>query len=139
MCGILTEISGEIDAIKYVIVGVGINVNADLNNFDNQLKEKVSSLKIIKNEKIDRKKLFSNVLNSIDYYYSMYIDNNDFSIILNEYKSKLTIINKQISIVIGKSIFTGITLDIMSNGALKVKLSSGEIREFISGEISIFQ
>ena len=38
VCGILTEMSTEIDYINYVVIGVGINVNQKV--FDEELKEK---------------------------------------------------------------------------------------------------
>ena len=42
VCGILTEMSTEIDYINYVVIGVGINVNQKV--FDEELKEKATSL-----------------------------------------------------------------------------------------------
>ena len=44
VCGILTEMSTEIDYINYVVIGVGINVNQKV--FDEELKEKATSLMI---------------------------------------------------------------------------------------------
>lgn len=42
--GILTELSAEIDCIKYVVVGIGINVNNS--GFSEELKNKATSMYI---------------------------------------------------------------------------------------------
>ena len=44
ICGILTEMSTEIDYINHVVIGVGINVNQD--TFPDDIKETASSLKM---------------------------------------------------------------------------------------------
>lgn len=136
ICGILTEISGEIDNIQFVVVGTGINVNTTQDDFNEELKDKITSLKIIAGKNINRVALFAQVLNSIEKYYMNYNFDN-FNEILMEYKNKLTIMNQDIDINLGNDTLVGYVLDIMPNGSLKVRLKSGEIREFISGEVSI--
>ena len=44
ICGILTEMSTEIDYINYVVIGVGINVNQE--TFPDEIKETATSLKV---------------------------------------------------------------------------------------------
>ena len=51
--GILTELSAEIDCIKYVVVGIGINVNNS--GFSEELKSKATSMYIETGKKFYRK------------------------------------------------------------------------------------
>ena len=44
ICGILTEMSTEEDTIRYVVVGIGINVNA--REFPEEIRDKATSLKM---------------------------------------------------------------------------------------------
>ena len=44
ICGILTEMSTEEDAIRYVVPGIGINVNAT--EFPEEIRDKATSLKL---------------------------------------------------------------------------------------------
>ena len=44
VCGILTEMSSEIDVVNYVVIGIGINVNCT--DFPNDLKGKATSLTV---------------------------------------------------------------------------------------------
>ena len=52
ICGILTEMSTEIDYINHVVIGVGINVNQD--TFPDDIKETASSLKMELGKRIKR-------------------------------------------------------------------------------------
>lgn len=137
VCGILTEISGEIDAIPHVIVGIGINVNSDIKDFDIDLMDMITSLKIILNKQLNRIELMACILNKMDEYYMKYINDNDFKSILKEYKNRLKILNKEVIIYMGKNKINGIATDIMNNGALQIRLPDGETKEYISGEISL--
>ncbi|MDK2794712.1 MAG: BirA family transcriptional regulator, partial [Caldanaerobacter sp.] len=44
VCGILTEMSSEIDVVNYIVIGIGINVNCT--EFPDDLKEKATSLQL---------------------------------------------------------------------------------------------
>ena len=44
ICGILTEMSTEIDYINYVVIGIGINTNIE--QFPEELKQTATSLRI---------------------------------------------------------------------------------------------
>jgi BirA family biotin operon repressor/biotin-[acetyl-CoA-carboxylase] ligase len=54
VCGILTEMSCELNMINYVIMGIGINVNMDREDFSENLINKATSLKIEQNKEINR-------------------------------------------------------------------------------------
>ena len=60
VCGILTEMSTEIDYINYVVIGVGINVNQKA--FDEELKEKATSLMIETGAPVKRSALIAAVM-----------------------------------------------------------------------------
>ena len=60
VCGILTEMSTEIDYINYVVIGVGINVNQKV--FDEELKEKATSLMIETGAPVKRSALIAAVM-----------------------------------------------------------------------------
>src|SRR5271163_682412 len=46
VAGILTELSAELDKVRYVILGIGIDVNLDVSEFPAELKKTATSLKI---------------------------------------------------------------------------------------------
>ena len=64
ICGILTEMSAEIDYINYVVVGVGINCNQE--TFPEELREKATSLKLESGQEIQRAAVIAAVMGSLE-------------------------------------------------------------------------
>ena len=69
VCGILTEMSTEIDYINYVVIGVGINVNQKV--FDEELKEKATSLMIETGAPVKRSALIAAVMKHFEKNYAL--------------------------------------------------------------------
>src|SRR5438128_10891304 len=55
--GILTELNAELDTVKYVILGIGVDVNLGANEFPAELRNRATSLKIEVGERLDRAEL----------------------------------------------------------------------------------
>lgn len=137
ICGILTEISGEVDKINYVIVGVGININLQKDDFSDNLQSKASSLRIETGSELDRKEVLQKVLTLLDKYYDDYLKGVEMPLILQKYKSKLNLMKKEVEIKVHNTKpVKGQVVDIGNNGALIVKMKDGIVKEFLSGEVS---
>ena len=76
--GILTEMSGELNELNYIIIGIGINVNQDINDFPGELGKKATSIMIEKNRNYLRKELMCRILEEFEKLY------NDFLLYANE-------------------------------------------------------
>src|SRR5271169_1532978 len=70
VAGILTELSAEVDRIKHIILGIGIDVNLDVSEFPAELKKTATSLKIESGEMISRAELATAILRELDEDYS---------------------------------------------------------------------
>src|SRR5581483_3651874 len=57
VAGILTELSAELDKVRHVILGIGVDVNLDAAELSADLKKIATSLKIESSEKISRAEL----------------------------------------------------------------------------------
>lgn len=69
VCGILTEMDGELNLLNYIIIGIGINVNQG--KFPEGLDSKATSLRISKNKIFSRKDILCSIANNIE---PLYID-----------------------------------------------------------------
>ena len=69
ICGILTEMSTEIDYINHVVIGVGINVNQD--TFPDDIKATASSLKLELGKSVKRSELIAAVMKSFEKCYEI--------------------------------------------------------------------
>ena len=65
LAGILTELRAESDQVKFVIVGIGLNVNTSAH----QLVAGASSLKVAAGRSFDRVEVFQAILRSLEKWY----------------------------------------------------------------------
>lgn len=134
VCGILTEMSAELDMINWVVVGIGINANINQGEFPKDIKDSSTSLKEVLGEKISRVRLVQIFLEEFEKYYER-LKRKEFSSVLKEWKSYSHTLRKKIKIDIGEKIITGEAIDINEEGALIFKKEDGELVKIISGTI----
>ncbi len=157
VCGILTEMSADVSGIRYVVVGIGINVNT--REFPEEIKEIATSLFLEKcsaqmkqkevvhseshkqldeTELIDRELLMTTVLDKLEEYYNQFMQSGDLEFILEDYNKKLANRDKQVRIIAGgdERSQEGIARGINKEGELLVETEEG-LLEVRSGEVSV--
>lgn len=134
VCGILTELSAEIERINYIVLGIGINVKTL------EFPEDISNIATsIHKEGYDtsRVDIIRNIIFEFEKVYIEYIKNND--------KSETLDICRNYSAIIGNDVYTIRNnkkekvkcIDINKDGNLVVEDENGNIKEIMSGEVSI--
>ena len=136
ICGILSELIGDMYSINALIVGIGLNVNNSLNEFSNDIKEKASSLKIENGFSLNRSEILAEILNIFEDLYTEFTFNN-FSDIYEKYKSFSLLIDKEVFLLKNSNKYKVIVKDINSDGSIKVLYEDNTIENLLSGEISI--
>lgn len=136
VCGILTEMNSEINVINHVVVGIGINVNNDKDDFCDELKDIATSIKIETSKELKRNILLAEILNNFESLYKD-LNNNDFSRSLDICRKNSYVIGKEINLIKNQEVKEAKAIDINNDGELVVKYKSGEIEKIISGEISV--
>ena len=134
VCGILTEMSAELDIINWVVVGIGININIKQQEFPEDIREKTTSLKEVLGKKVLRVKLVRVFLQEFEKYYEI-LKRREFSFILKEWKLYSHTLGKKIRVDMGDRIISGEAVDINEEGVLILKKEDGELIEIISGTI----
>ena len=134
MCGILTELSAEIDAVNYIIIGVGINANVE--RFPEEIKEIATSIYLESGRKVSRKELISKVFLEFENLYEDY-KINSLKNIIDEFKSYSVTLNKRVNVTSINESFKGQAADILSDGTLVIKLDDGSEKKVLSGDVSV--
>ncbi|MDF2591343.1 MAG: biotin--[acetyl-CoA-carboxylase] ligase [Clostridia bacterium] len=137
LCGILTEMNAEIDEINYLIIGIGINVNIDLEDFPQELQSIATSIKIEKGDRVVRKELAAAIINGFESYYKGFMNTGSIKDYINEYKEKSAVLGKEVKVTSSSMELQGTIVDISEEGQLQLKLHDGSIKEIISGEVSV--
>ncbi|MBU4127929.1 MAG: biotin--[acetyl-CoA-carboxylase] ligase, partial [Proteobacteria bacterium] len=136
LAGILTEISTEMDAVNYIIVGLGLNVNTQFEKFPQDIKGNATSILIENGKQFPRVKLIQHYLKLYEIYYDMF-KNNDFEPIMKRWRELADIIGKQIRVdVIGKT-HIGKVVDVDNDGVLILKDDQGRLQRIFSGDVTL--
>ena len=138
LVGILTEMTGELAKISYMVIGVGINVNISRDEFPEELRDIASSLSEISGETLSRVEFFRAVLEEFD---KLYVEINalGFAEVLARWKTYNITLGKNVQVISagdGGEIFTGKAVDLNSEGALIVDTLEGR-RTVYAGDVSI--
>ncbi|MDQ0213671.1 BirA family biotin operon repressor/biotin-[acetyl-CoA-carboxylase] ligase [Oikeobacillus pervagus] len=132
--GILTELQADADQIHALIIGIGMNVNQS--EFPKEIEKIATSLAIEKGEKISRALLIQRILEKLEFYYEMYVEEGFYPIKQLWEKYAISIGKQIIARTINKEI-KGKAIGITDDGVLKLKDENGVIHEIYSADIEL--
>lgn len=134
VCGILSEFTSTPKG-DFIVIGIGINVYQNENDFPTELKHKATSLKLNTSTNIIKDYLINNLTSTIYDYYNRFLLN-DFKSIKEEYTAKSSLINKEISVCINGNNTYGKVIGFDDYGHLLMKHENGLI-SVNSGEVTL--
>lgn len=134
ICGILTEMSSELEAINYIVTGIGINVNNE--DFSAELKDKATSIKLETQKNFRRSDIIASVLKHFKTYYDIFLKTTDLSLLKDEYNSFMINTGKNILVVQDGESYEAVAKSIDNDGELIIE-RDGQISKIISGEVSV--
>ncbi len=136
--GILTEMSAELDNIRHVVVGIGINVNQTASEFPNEIKSSATSLKLATQNNISRTDLAIEFLRELDRDYSRTLNGN-FTSVASEWIRDCSTLGKQVKITIGKRRIIGRAEALDETGALLLRTEHGRVERVTGGDVALIK
>lgn len=128
------------DGIRFVVMGVGINVNQQ--TFTGELAEKATSL-LLQLQKaapgaktVDRRKLLCAYLLRMEEAIAL-LEEKGLSGILTAYKQLSVTLGARVNVLGMKENFTGLAKAVDATGALLVEDEHGVLRRVLSGDVSV--
>lgn len=135
ICGILTEMSAEVDYINYVVIGVGINVN--MQTFPEEITRTATSLRIETGEMFQRAELIACVMQKFEEYYEQFIEKGDLSCIQKAYNDILVNRDREVMVLEPGGGYQAMAIGINENGELLVEKEDGSRETVFAGEVSV--
>lgn len=136
LVGILTEISTEMDAVNYILVGFGVNVNTPTQDFPPEISGIATSIFVETGKVQSRLKLLQACLEQFETYYNMF-KQNEFGTILQQWKILSKTMGSRIVVDVLGQKYTGKILDIDDDGVLILKDDENKIHRIFSGDITL--
>jgi BirA family biotin operon repressor/biotin-[acetyl-CoA-carboxylase] ligase len=135
ICGILTEMSSEPDAVNYLVIGTGINVN--LTEFPEELTDRATSLTLLTGTRVDRAALIASCMEQFERYYATFVSTQDMSLLQAEYNSLLAGRDAAVRVLEPGNEYNGIARGINERGELLVERENKEMTAVYAGEVSV--
>ncbi len=129
--GILTELNAETDISRFVVVGIGLNVNNDKKT----LPAGATSLKEQKEEDVERLELLQEILRKIEANYLIFQENGGNPII-GKWREYSISLGKRVKVTVQKEQIEGFALDIDADGGLLIRDDTGLIQKVMSGDVA---
>ncbi|MBM3251541.1 MAG: biotin--[acetyl-CoA-carboxylase] ligase, partial [Candidatus Omnitrophica bacterium] len=129
--GILTELNAEMDKVKFVVLGIGLNVNTRKIS----LPAKSTSLKEEKKELISRVELTKEILRKIDMLYSLFLKEG-FVPIIEKWRQLSSTLGQRVKVSSQNKVIEGEALDIDQDGGLLIRKDSGFIEKIYAGDLT---
>src|SRR5690625_1727804 len=137
IAGILTEMQAEQDKVLYVIVGIGLNINQEEKDFEQQLAATSTSLRMETDKNWSLLPIIQQIIHQFEQKYESFIEHG-FSKVKNEWEQYGFKINERLQIKSGHKQWEGLFLGIAEDGALLAKNEAGDIEKIYSAEIAWF-
>lgn len=135
VCGILTEMSAEVDYIHYVVIGVGINVNME--EFPEEIRATATSLRIEQGHEVKRAELIACVMRRFEEHYQLFIKTGDLSGMRDVYNALLVNRDREVCVLEPQNEYRAHAIGINENGELLVRREDGEVTAIYAGEVSV--
>ena len=133
VCGILTEMSAELDRLHYVVVGIGINVNHTA--MPPELEPIATSLRMEGGKFYSRAQVLVTLLKELEREYRLLLDSGSGAIAREWARASTYAEGKQIRVHSHGKDFLAITAGLEPNGSLRLCREDGKEEPLVSGEI----
>lgn len=134
--GILTEMSAEVDRVRHIILGIGVDVNQDVAEFPVELRKIATSLKIETGAEISRAELAVEIMRELDADYAR-ICGGKFSAVADEWEAACATIGRNVSVQTGVQKIRGRAEALDDDGALLVRTEHGHLERIIGGDVTL--
>jgi BirA family biotin operon repressor/biotin-[acetyl-CoA-carboxylase] ligase len=133
-CGILTEMHAEPDRVRFIIVGIGVDVNHA--SMPTEIANVATSLRIVTGRTHSRLQLLVRLLRHLETYYNRFIEEGPAPILARFTDVSSFARGKRVRISTAGESYTGTTDGLEPNGLLRVRRDDGRTDVVISGDVA---
>ncbi|MRR55108.1 MAG: biotin--[acetyl-CoA-carboxylase] ligase [Deltaproteobacteria bacterium] len=136
VAGLLNEMSAETDTIHCVVLGIGVNINMEREQFPNDLRQPATSLFLEKGVSINRVDFTKALLTSLDVLYDDYLAHG-FTGIREEWLARSTVQGRRVRVSFGNGETEGVVSGVDNDGALLITRGDGTQERVLAGDVTV--
>ena len=130
LAGILTEMSADTDRVKFIVIGIGLNVNSSLNS----LPPGSTSLKEETKEEHSRIKILQEILREMERWY-LGIEEKGFKDVIQRWKELSVTLDQWVRVADAGGFVEGLAVDLDRDGGLLIRKDSGVVVKKMAGDV----
>jgi BirA family transcriptional regulator, biotin operon repressor / biotin---[acetyl-CoA-carboxylase] ligase len=135
VAGILTEMQADQDVVRFLVIGIGINVNHRADQFDTHFRYPATSIAIERRETVRRSDLLLAFLKQFEVNYTRFRQDG-LQRFLADLERTSAILGRTVTIHCGSQQLTGVALGLTTEGALRLGLPDSQERIIWVGDIT---
>ncbi len=131
--GILTEMHAEPTQVRFVVTGIGVNVNQE--KFPEELSSIATSLRKETGKLQSRLELLVRLLREFESDYNRFLRDGPAYVVQRFGEVSRFATGKKVHVDTGRETYTGITAGLTDDGLLKVRRTNGQVTPVIAGDV----
>ena len=135
VCGTLIELIVEPDTVRFVVIGIGLNVNMEETDMDEEIRGRATSLFLETGNRFERARVCGMLLNNLEKYYEV-VKDRGVDEICRLWEERAHIRGVSMEIVQADRIYRGVSEGIGRDGAMLLREESGAVTRVVAGDAS---
>lgn len=134
VAGILTELSAAPGALRFAILGVGLNVNFERGALPPEVAENATSLRLERGEPVPRVFLLATLLASIERWLNLLVAEG-FEKVAARWSELSATLGARVRVEDGEQRVEGLAMELDPSGALLVRDDAGHVHRVLAGDV----
>ena len=134
--GILVEMDAELERVRSLVVGIGINANLPAEALPEEARASATSLLLATGKPVDRAALLARTLEELERVYFAWRESG-FGPLLEEVRGRMSMLGREVTISGQGGSWTGRAIDVAGDGALLVARDGGEVVPVYAADVSV--
>lgn len=134
LCGTLLELSTESELVRFVVVGIGLNINMKAAEVDEALKQRATSLFMETKKSYERAYVCGILLTNLETHYEVFVRQGEGRI-LELWQERAGLNGKYVEIVQMGERYSGVVEGIDRDGGMLLR-TDGVVRKIIAGDVT---
>ncbi|ALC17150.1 bifunctional biotin--[acetyl-CoA-carboxylase] synthetase/biotin operon repressor [Desulfuromonas soudanensis] len=134
VAGLLNEMNAETEGIRYVILGIGVNLNMGAHQFPADLRYPATSLRLHTGGPVSRLAFVQSLLRHLDALYQKCLSEG-FSPVIAAWEGFFDLVGKPVEVDFQDRVVRGVVEGLDDIGALLLRLADGTLERVLAGDV----
>ncbi|MDD2559041.1 MAG: biotin--[acetyl-CoA-carboxylase] ligase [Desulfuromonadaceae bacterium] len=134
IAGLLNELNAETEGIHYLVLGIGVNLNMEKEQFPPDLRYPATSILLETGQRVDRVAFIQALFVEIDTLYTLLLERG-FAPVRLAWEALFDLVGSAVSVDDGGADVSGVVVGIATDGALLLDTGSAHPKTIYSGDV----